>query len=96
MKFAEECEDRLKIFWQEAKLGRWGQQTAINSLQLHGQAASVLLEAMETDVSLAGDAFLELYSGEGGTDAMDWPLKICRTKAFCPGSLHFYHWMFSF
>lgn len=40
------------------------------------QAASLLLEALEMDASLAGDAFVELYSGEGGTDAMDWCLKL--------------------
>ena len=46
------------------------------------QAASTLLEAVQDDASLAGDAFLELYSGEGGTDAMDWPLKICSKYFF--------------
>ena len=38
------------------------------------QAASKMLEAVQDDGSLTGDAFLELYSGEGGTDAMDWYL----------------------
>ena len=54
------------------------------------QAASTLLEAVQDDASLAGDAFLELYSGEGGTDAMDWPLKSSKSAlAFTVFSIFF-------
>lgn len=80
--FAAECEERLKSFWEEATLRNYSKLAPSTEIR-HAtgeplmeicQAASKMLEAVQDDGSLTGDAFLELYSGEGGTDAMDWYL----------------------